>query len=130
MLADVDGAQSRYRLLETTRMYALEQLAAAGETQAVQRSRDLVVGTPAAVVLEEVLFAAGYHEAHEGRYATGYSVRSSQIFQVTEGFPRLVEADCPPGLGDVHYSLELGALTAFEVHRPFVTSLLVASNDE
>ena len=37
VLADVDGAQSRYRLLETTRMYALEQLAAAGETAAVQR---------------------------------------------------------------------------------------------
>ncbi|MBV9903109.1 MAG: TIR domain-containing protein [Alphaproteobacteria bacterium] len=38
VLADTEGSQTRYRLLETTRMYALEQLAAANETQATQRS--------------------------------------------------------------------------------------------
>jgi predicted ATPase len=37
--ADADGEPTRYRLLETTRMYALEQLAAAEETASVQRRR-------------------------------------------------------------------------------------------
>lgn len=99
-----------------------------GETlpEAVQRNRGLVVGTPSELVLEEALFSAGYHEAHEGRYTIGYSVRSSQVFEVRDSFPRLVESDCPPGLGDVHYSIELGALAAFEVHRPFVNRLLIS----
>lgn len=97
-----------------------------GETlpEAVQRTRGLVCGTPAEPAFEEALFAAGYHAAHEGRYTTGYSVRSSQIFEIRDSFPRLMESDCPPGLGDVHYSIELGALAAFEVHRPFVDGLL------
>jgi predicted ATPase len=35
--ADVGGALQRYRLLETTRAYALEKLAASGELEAVKR---------------------------------------------------------------------------------------------
>ena len=37
VVAGSDGERTRYRLLETTRMYALEQLAIAGETAELQR---------------------------------------------------------------------------------------------
>ncbi|HTX48334.1 MAG TPA: AAA family ATPase, partial [Caulobacteraceae bacterium] len=37
VVAETDGGRTRYRFLETTRMYALELLAAAGETAALQR---------------------------------------------------------------------------------------------
>ena len=69
------------------------------------------------LLFEEKLLAAGYHDVHADRYPTGYSLRSSIVFAVGGEFPRLTEEDCPAGLGDVQYSLELGALAPFEVER-------------
>ncbi len=41
VIADTDGARARYRMLETTRAYALEKLAEAGETKEVKRRHAL-----------------------------------------------------------------------------------------
>lgn len=95
----------------------------------VERLRELVDNTPAAVRFEDTLFAAGYHDAHARRYTTGYSLRSSDLFEVRAGFPRLVEADCPDGLGDVHYSLELGALASFRIDRRSLVAHLTGPGD-
>lgn len=58
----------------------------------------------------------GWLPGHESRYQSPvYAERSVEAFDVIDGFPRLVEGDCPPGLGDVRYVIQLGALTPFEV---------------
>ena len=85
--------------------------------------------TASAGDFEDKLFAAGYHDAHADRYRTGYSLRASDLFEVRAGFPRLVEADCPDGLGDVHYSLEVGALAPFRVERSSLATQLSGSVD-
>jgi hypothetical protein len=72
--------------------------------------RSLLSGSPGEVTFEDRLIAAGYHDAHADHYTRGYSIRSSDVFGVRDGFPRLTESDCAPGLGDVHYSIELGAI--------------------
>ena len=72
--------------------------------------RSLLSGSSGEVAFEDRLIAAGYHDAHSDLYTRGYSIRSSDVFEVRDGFPRLTEADCAPGLGDVLYSIELGAI--------------------
>jgi hypothetical protein len=81
----------------------------------VSQLRSQLIGTPGESPFEDALFAAGYHDAHAGHYVRGYSIRSSDVFEVRDGFPRLTESDCPPGLGDVLYSVELGALEEFRI---------------
>jgi hypothetical protein len=78
----------------------------------------------AASELEERLFAAGYHDIHEPRYPTGYTQREINTFEVKEPFPRIVEADCPAGVGDVQYSIAIGALTGFRVDEETLSLLL------
>jgi hypothetical protein len=98
---------------------SVDERTGSGETLPVfvERLRDRLEGGAGSVGFEDALFAAGYHDAHAHRYQVGYTIRSSDVFEVSPGFPRLTEADCPDGLGDVHYSLELGALAAFKVAR-------------
>lgn len=107
---------------------SVDERTGSGETlpAIVARLRVGLTGTAGAVAFEDLLFAAGYHEVHADRYKTGYSLRSSDVFEVQAGFPRLVEADCPPGLGDVHYSVELGALSPYRVERATVMTHLAS----
>lgn len=67
--------------------------------------------------LEALLFENGYVDAHAARYAEpGYTIRAHDVFHVREGFPRIVEADLNPGIGDVHYAIELSACQPFAVN--------------
>lgn len=74
---------------------------------------------------ESLLLEAGYarHLAH--LYANKYSARDSTLFAVDEGFPRLVEADLPDGVGNVRYSVAVSACAAFEVETPVLQVALV-----
>ncbi|AKC84050.1 hypothetical protein IMCC26134_09475 [Verrucomicrobia bacterium IMCC26134] len=66
--------------------------------------------------VEEALLAARYLDSHAPRYAaTGYAVRQADTFRVGAGFPRIIEADLPPGVGDASYQLSLAACAAFSV---------------
>lgn len=79
-----------------------------GETlvEAVAAVRSQLAGTPVATTFDERLLATGYAGAHERRYRhTAYTVREQNFFHVGEEFPRLTEADLPPGVGDVRYSV-------------------------
>jgi len=81
-----------------------------GETlvQAVGAVRAGLSGTAAAAAYEERLLAAGYSDAHEARYRrVAYTVRESNFFHVREDFPRITEADLPPGVGDIRYSVSV-----------------------
>lgn len=78
-----------------------------------------------AFLLEERLFAAGYLDAHRHRYErTTYAVRTCQIYRVREGFPRLVEADLPVGVGNVRYSVAAAACTPFAVDIDEVLNII------
>lgn len=66
-------------------------------------------------LFDERLFAGGYLDAQAPAYGTGYTVRLANIFLVAEGFPRIVESDRPAGVGDVVYSIAVGALTPFAI---------------
>lgn len=87
----------------------------AGQTlpELVEELRARVRDTGGADLFEDRLFSGGYLDVHAPLYRTGYTVRDANIFLIGETFPRLVEADCPSGVGDVTYSIAVSALTAF-----------------
>ena len=80
----------------------------------VQKIRDEV---PHAVrsLFEDRLLQVGYLDIHNHLYKVGFSDRKQTVFDVVQGFPRLVENDCPAGLGDLRYSIQFGSITAFEI---------------
>jgi hypothetical protein len=56
------------------------------------------------------LLEAGYFEIHRHLYNnTGYSIRQENIYQITDDFPKITEAQIPSGVGDVRYSLIISA---------------------
>jgi hypothetical protein len=64
---------------------------------------------------ENKLLSVGYLDVHAPRYEFGFEIRNFQIFDVRGSFPRIVEGDCPPGLGSVTYMIQLGAITDYEI---------------
>jgi hypothetical protein len=76
--------------------------------------RALLAGDAALAVFEDRLSAGGYFDLHASRYeGRRRTVRSEQIFRVSEGFPRLTEAALPPGVGEVSYAVSLAACAPF-----------------
>jgi Putative PD-(D/E)XK family member, (DUF4420) len=83
---------------------------------AVDELRTLLTATAAEAAFEDKLFEAGYLDAHRQLYENpGYTVREANFFRVSEKFPRIVEADLIPGVGDVHYSVEVAECKHFAV---------------
>jgi hypothetical protein len=69
-----------------------------------QLSGDIV----ATQAFESSLFEAGYLECHASLYQrVGYATRETGFFRVGPGFPRIVEAMLPAGVGDVRYSISV-----------------------
>lgn len=87
---------------------------------------------PSRSLFEESLLAAGYLDAHRGRYdRVGYTVRESDFFHVRDGFPRLTEADLPAGVGDIRYSVAVSECSRFIVCDTVFARLLgVGNRDE
>jgi hypothetical protein len=87
--------------------------------------RESLRQSPAAAAFEDRLFAAGYLDAYQHLYENpGYTVRESNFFRVTDGFPRIVEADLLPGVGDVHYSVAVAECKHFLVDSATVVAEL------
>ena len=85
-------------------------------TAAATRLRQAVAEDPQAVaLLDQLLQTAGLLTQHSELYAEPhYSLRACRTFAVGDGFPRIVESDLQPGVGDVRYEIQLGALAPFE----------------
>ena len=81
----------------------------------ISKLRSLVSNSVNQELFENRLLEVGYLNIHASRYEFGYEVRNLQIFEVNDDFPRLIEEDCPHGLGDVRYSIQMGAITRFEI---------------
>lgn len=124
---------SSERQLDTT---ALEHLAlfhlsvdareGSGQTlpDLVAEIRNALQDAVALDLFDDRLFQGGYLDAQAAQYSTGYTVRAAAIFLVAAGFPRLVEADCPEGVGDVGYSVAVSALTPFAVDASVLIPLI------
>ena len=89
-----------------------------GETlpEMVATVRELASGHAEEGLLEDRLADVGFHDGHAPRYRVArYTLRDRRIFRVADGFPRIVEADLPDGLGRVDYRLAIAACDDFEI---------------
>lgn len=73
----------------------------------------LISNIAAKELFEQLLQDAGYLDVHEVLYDDGYIVKIEEVFQVREGFPRII--DLPSGTGDISYSLTISACSSFLV---------------
>jgi hypothetical protein len=91
-----------------------------GETlpSLVDALRSRLQGTAAAHILEAKLVQYGYLEHQRRLYEdAGYTPRESNLFHVRDGFPRIIERDLVPGVGDVHYSIAVAECKHFTVDQ-------------
>lgn len=73
-----------------------------------------------------LLIFAGYVESHQEKYSQkGYTVRSSYIFRIKDGFPRIIETDLKTGVGNVEYTLDLSACLPYSIDTDDFRSVLV-----
>jgi hypothetical protein len=80
----------------------------------VQALRSAASDHPCAPMLEDRLLEYGYLDTHEHKYRhIGYTLREHGYYRVGPGFPRLVEADLPAGVGGIRYVLAIAACAAF-----------------
>jgi hypothetical protein len=87
--------------------------------------RDAVLDETAHEYFDEQLLSAGYVDTHAHRYAARrYLVRSTHFFRVGPEFPRLIEAELPPGVGDVDYALSVAACEPFKADTGEVLAVL------
>lgn len=83
------------------------------EMVAAIRSR-IGFDSAACQMLDERLIGLGYRDVDEQHYNNrSYTLRTERFFGVTEGFPRLVEADIPVGIADLSYSVLVDSCDAF-----------------
>lgn len=84
-----------------------------------------LLGTSLESQFASLLAAYGWLPGDEERYTTPlYSERSVSAYDVLEGFPRLTEADCPAGVGDVTYLIQMGSLVPFETPLDEILDLM------
>lgn len=84
----------------------------------IDELRSRLRGTAAGELLDVKLVQASYLEQQRELYEdVGYAARESNLFGVREGFPRIVERDLVPGVGDVHYSVSVAECKHFVVER-------------
>jgi hypothetical protein len=83
----------------------------------VDRCRAQLESDPvAARLFDDRLMAGGYLDIHAALYAgNSWKPSSVRLFVVDGDFPRLTEANLPPGVGDIRYSIIADDLGSYEV---------------
>jgi hypothetical protein len=70
----------------------------------------------ASEAFEDSLLDVGYLDAHAFLYSSsGFHIRGSSFYMVTEGFPRITTKDLPQGVGDISYSISITECGKFVV---------------
>jgi len=107
--------------------YSFDERADNGETlpSLVAKLRGEVSVLQLSNEFEERLFLAGYSDSDAHRYEQGFTIRRESIYHVGDDFPRLTESDCAPGLGDVQYSIQLGAIEPYVVDMKKVLEICI-----
>lgn len=93
--------------------------------------RTELVGEPSILALfNDLLFHRGWLDEHAPRYDSHrLTLREELTYRVQPGFPRLVEHDLPPGVGDVNFAIALAACEPFAVALHRMLETLVATPD-
>lgn len=109
------------------------------ESPAAGRSLDEIVGSCrrlveadiyAARTLDDCLLKAGYLDVHASLYQNRrWQVSGCRFFHVRDRFPRLTEANLPPGVGDITYSVIADDLSEYECQRGDVAKSLEETID-
>jgi len=99
-----------------------------GETLStiVEDIRKLISSNPVSSrKMDELLIKAGYLKIHADRYnRKSYMIRSSNIFEIQEGFPRIIGSDLRNGVGDVHYSISVAECMHYAIDESEFMSFL------
>ena len=90
----------------------------------------LQADTVAGRQFDDRLMLGGYLDIHASLYERGrYRVAVQRYFHVHGDFPRLTEANLPPGVGDIRYTIIADDLSRHEVTREEAVQLVMGSND-
>jgi hypothetical protein len=93
-----------------------ERRGGTGETlnAAIDRTRADVTDAAARTVLDDLLVRAGYLRQQRDLYdEPRYTVRKLRFWHVDGDFPRITEADLPPGVGDCRYRISTAGLDRY-----------------
>jgi len=88
----------------------------------VDQIRRLLGGSSASAPFERSLIKAGYLDVHAAAYSTKYVVKKKELFQVQNGFPRIIRI--PEGTGDLSYSITVSACKDFNKDIPDYLQML------
>lgn len=76
------------------------------------------------------LLEAGFVEGIPNEFDEwGFTLRRFDVFNVVEGFPRLIESDLPSGVSDISYTLNLSAAQSFHISEPVFWARIISSHD-
>ncbi|CAL9399688.1 PD-(D/E)XK motif protein [Nocardiopsis dassonvillei] len=92
----------------------------------VDEIRSRLSSSPSAAQrFEGLLVQAGYLPNQRDLYDHDrYTPRRSEFWTVGEGFPRIVEAELPPGVGNCTYTIDVSALTAHSLTAAQLVDLI------
>jgi hypothetical protein len=68
-------------------------------------------------MFQDKIFGCGLGYPYIDSYTSHYIVKEHILFNVKEGFPRILSAGLPNGLGDLSYSIEIGACTYYKIDK-------------
>ncbi|MEV5999473.1 PD-(D/E)XK motif protein [Streptomyces griseomycini] len=92
---------------------------------AVDRVRSLLDSPAAAARFDAQLARSGYFPHQRELYdEPRYTLRRVDLWDVNSGFPRLVEADLPDGVGSCSYEISVSALESHRATAEEVTELI------
>ncbi|WP_238992305.1 PD-(D/E)XK motif protein [Jiangella ureilytica] len=82
--------------------------------QAIDSLKEVIAETASAYDLFlERLLSYGWHESLTDTLTDRYHVRSSELFKVSPGFPRILAESLPLGVGGVSYHIDRSAIEEF-----------------
>jgi hypothetical protein len=97
--------------------FSVDEKPAQGVTlpRAVLQLRSLLQANPLELLdFNNLLTRVGYHDHHESHYqGEEYAIRERFVYEVKEGFPRIIESQLPAGLGKVSYEVDAGSCEPF-----------------
>jgi hypothetical protein len=78
----------------------------------------------AAILFSELLLQSGYADSDANYYTTCFAIRSQHFFDVKNDFPRIIESDLRPGVGDVRYSILYSECERYAITETEARSLI------
>ena len=105
------------RGLDSLHLYilTLQKFETGGETlpELVDKIRETLKHNAMASAFDRSLKRSGYFDFHANNYTSGYTRKKQEIFQVINGFPRII--DFSAGVGDISYSITISVCSSFAV---------------